>query len=591
MKHAVKDNTRKSDTPGIPAGAGLRSSFSIFIFLLVVRGMALGDLVVDPSGSGNYPTIQAAVDAAFAGDIISIKAGTYAELVRFPRSGTAQAPITLRPFGDGEVVVDGQDGRAEVCMAAQGVSYLSIKGLTLRGASLAGFYAEAPAAGITLEGLTIENIVHPQSGVGYGIYFYALPKEITNCHIRGCVIRHTSSDGILLYGRNLRTDIRNCLISFSGFQDGAWGHAVETVVWNEDGPHNGPSDITIEDNELANAWVQGIVTWNAKQLLFRRNHIHHCGATGIQIEDGTSGFVIEDNLSEWNQQHYSTETGIWVDDASDGIVRNNVILHNQVGIKVGKSGRIIVRNNIIQECRRENPQQGDNGGIYLLAYDGVDNRDTVVVQNTVSGVGTPGLLNLGFAVCQYDSARNLDALFLNNILTGVTDGYDYYWLSLGTLSDYNTVYNPNGIRVYLRRSESSWEDFRAASGQEEHSITADPLLEFPAEGFCSLPANSPAVDAGTPLTRTLAAGLGTALAVEDSRPFTDGFGLVKGDWIMIGGSAGARIAAVDHANGVLTLDRSLAWQAGDPVSLPYGGNAPDMGAVEFSPHGRPVSRP
>ena len=141
--------------------------------------------------------------------------------------------------------------------------------------------------------------------------------------------------------------------------------------------------ITITNNHLEQAITQGIMTWNVRQLLIRGNHLHHNGATGIQIEDGTTGFVVENNLCEWNQQGYSTETGIWIDDASEGVVQNNVMRHNQVGLKVSKCGHVIFRRNLIYENNRENTDHLHNGGVFLLAYDGISNVDTIFIHNTV----------------------------------------------------------------------------------------------------------------------------------------------------------------------------------------------------------------
>lgn len=57
------------------------------------------------SGTGTatrpFRTVQRGVDAARAGDTVSIHAGTYNGIVRVTRSGTATAPITITAAGDG----------------------------------------------------------------------------------------------------------------------------------------------------------------------------------------------------------------------------------------------------------------------------------------------------------------------------------------------------------------------------------------------------------------------------------------------------------------------------------------------------------
>jgi subtilisin-like proprotein convertase family protein len=54
-------------------------------------------------------TIQAAVDAAMAGDTILVRGGTYRETVTTPRSGTALARITIQNYENEVVTVNGTD--------------------------------------------------------------------------------------------------------------------------------------------------------------------------------------------------------------------------------------------------------------------------------------------------------------------------------------------------------------------------------------------------------------------------------------------------------------------------------------------------
>lgn len=56
-----------------------------------------------------FTTIQAALDAAWPGDVVEIPDGHYHENIVFPRSGTAAAPITLRAATGAHVIIDGAD--------------------------------------------------------------------------------------------------------------------------------------------------------------------------------------------------------------------------------------------------------------------------------------------------------------------------------------------------------------------------------------------------------------------------------------------------------------------------------------------------
>src|SRR3954454_1673410 len=56
-----------------------------------------------------FKTIQRAANAASAGDTVIVRAGTYRETVRVPRSGTAAAPITFQPYPNERVTISGAD--------------------------------------------------------------------------------------------------------------------------------------------------------------------------------------------------------------------------------------------------------------------------------------------------------------------------------------------------------------------------------------------------------------------------------------------------------------------------------------------------
>lgn len=99
---------------------------------------------------------------------------------------------------------------------------------------------------------------------------------------------------------------------------------------------------------------------------------------------------------------------------------------------------------------------------------------------------------------------------------------------------------------------------------------------------------SPCIDAGTPLTLAIGSGSGTALPVADGRYFFDGFGVEgeEGDWIAVGdGDKLARVERIElryYQADLLNLDREVSWADGTPVSLPWTGEAPDIGAYEHA---------
>ena len=96
-------------------------------------------------------------------------------------------------------------------------------------------------------------------------------------------------------------------------------------------------------------------------------------------------------------------------------------------------------------------------------------------------------------------------------------------------------------------------------------------------------AGSPLIDGGDFLTRTIGAGSGTALPLADVLYFSNGFGIegLLGDVIQLSGQSNrARIVAIDYAQKVLHLDRSLSWAANQGVGLSYEGAGPNIGVYE-----------
>lgn len=119
----------------------------------------------------------------------------------------------------------------------------------------------------------------------------------------------------------------------------------------------------------------------------------------------------------------------------------------------------------------------------------------------------------------------------------------------------------------------------------------NPLFVGESSGDFRIQAGSPAIDAGGFLARTTSAGAGTTISVNDAYYFSDGFGIVAGDRIIVGGNAEVNIVSVNYSTNTLVVNTSISWNTNDPVSLPYCGSAPDIGLHEFDEGGCLVSPP
>ncbi|MGI5820023.1 MAG: PKD domain-containing protein [Armatimonadota bacterium] len=120
------------------------------------------------------------------------------------------------------------------------------------------------------------------------------------------------------------------------------------------------------------------------------------------------------------------------------------------------------------------------------------------------------------------------------------------------------------------------------------TIAASPRFTDP-DAWEHVPAEgSPLIDAGTFLTSAVTEGAGLRLEVEDAQWFYDGFGIEgeRGDLIAVGSAENvARVVRTDYEADSLELDRPLSWSAGDPVSLPWAGEAPEIGVFEVGAEG------
>lgn len=507
-----------------------------------------------------WRTIQKAANTMGPGDTVLIRQGVYTEMVTPSHSGTEGSYITYSSYGSENVVIDAQNKTRESCIAVNGQKYLRFTGLTLIGAGSAAFLAMDNSEYLVLDGLTCQNS-------RFGIRLYGKVDPVSHITVRNSIASGNSKYGIFLYKRVYDSVIGpNNHVFSNGGEDQSYGIEIGT-----DYPGNqadGARRITVLGNEFNNNEVQGIRTWNAVNVLIQNNFCHHNGATGIQIEDGSENIIVEDNRCEYNAQTWEYETGIWIDSSKNVAVRRNNVRGNKIGLMVTFSSRVILRHNLITENNRGVPNVYNARGLNIKS----NSMDVVAVHNTLYKNGAPESTKGGVSIYEQSPA-----VFKNNILADTTAPYDL-WVDQDYTADYNAISNARSITVEWKGSRMTWDQYISASGQDVHSIHANPLFVAAETGDFRLSEASPCVNRGYFLTKTSASGSGRVVGVEDARYFTDGFGLAAGDLILVGRSAPATIMGVDYASNSITLDKDLSWNKGDGVSYAYTGTAPDIGA-------------
>lgn len=522
-----------------------------------------------------FQTISKAAKIAKAGDVVLIGAGIYHEDVKPIASGEPDKYIVYQSDQSGEVIIDAEDGKRPGCIEIEDKSFLQFIGLTVRGANST---QDWPRAGISITdgsdhiilnditaynnyfGIMVEGSEKPVSfitvknsktfgpgnvgNIHYGIFFYkkVQDSQILNNHVAYILPEEQS------YGIEIGTD-------FPGVQT------------------DGARRIVIAGNEVDHNESEGIHTWNAIGVLISGNYLHDNGATGIQIEDGSENIVVENNLSETNARKYEFEAGVWIDDSKNVVVRNNVLRSNKVGLIVTTSNRVIVHDNSIYLNNRGAENLDNAAG--LIVEDEVYNA--AVTHNTFykNGAGSASHAAVNFGLFN-PSCSNIT--FKNNIIAETVNPIDLLQDScVDFVSDFNDFFNTRPLAMEWNQKQMDWSTYLTANGQDSHSITVAPMFADPETFDFSLQSTSPVIGKGSVLTWTTSAGSGDTVSVTEAGYFSDGFGIGGGDPIVVGNSR-ANIIAVDYFNRSIRVDRSLSWNKNDPVSFPFVGSAPDMGA-------------
>jgi parallel beta-helix repeat protein len=518
-----------------------------------------------------WATIQKAATTLVAGDTVYIKAGTYAERVSPAHSGNPGQPIVFRNFAADLVTIDAENGARSQCIQVNNRSYLTFYGLTLTGATGGtGFEVNDGSSYLVLDHLTC-------TAHRIGIQLTGDVTPVSYLTVQNCTSTNNTHYGIFLDKKVYNSVIGpNNRFAYSGPETSSYGIEITT---DYPGVYaDGARYITVIGNEVDHNESQGLQTWNAGYVWILNNHWHDNGATGVQIEDGSRNVYIEGNLSENNAQTYEYETGMWVDDSVDVVVQNNTLLSNKIGLMITSTNGCIARYNTIALNNRGVPDTVNAAGIVVNN----SSNSITVVHNTLYRNSQSDSQRTGIAFGTNSAITN--AVVKNNILSETLSSRDFLVGNAPYSADYNLVYNTRALSIRWLGSSYTWANYLAASGQDAHSLTSNPLFVAAGTDF-HLQATSPAVDHGAFLTQTTSGGSGTLVPVADTKYFSAGLGLRLGDVVVIGANLPVTVTAVDAVASTLTIDHGVSWSAGDPVGYPYAGTQPDIGAYEYVPVG------
>jgi len=465
------------------------------------------------------------------GDTVYIREGTYVEVLRPGRSGTSGNAITYASYQGERAVITGVTDAVDL----RNRHYIVLDGLRIEDVQRYWVNMEGDDTSHSSTHNVIANCHMEGSRTGWaGIYMkYGIEwNRITGCTFIGVCGPNTQADAgpaDLLYCRG---GARYNLIEGNRFAYGSHqcldmqGTAAATS-WN-----------VIRNNEFTNPWHSSLaVDQNADWTLVEGNKIIDSGADYQANVCGS-----DRDRSMPRKDHKAIQLG-----SSNCVVRNNVLINNgQMSMSSYERARCL-RNRVYFNT-------------FYANFVGIETNTTEPVYGNIIKN------NVFFEQVQYDvyhwgddsSERNR---FVNNRFTGASL---YYYPDGATTLD-----------ALQAKYPQVWYD----------GITAAPAFVDASGRDLRLTSNSPLIDAGAFLTTTTSSGSGTLIPVQDAAYFYDGWSIPgeQGDLIQLEGQAQtARIVSIDYSNNRITVDRTLSWSAGQGVSLPYYGAAPDIGAFEYA---------
>ncbi len=260
----------------------------------------------------------------------------------------------------------------------------------------------------------------------------------------------------------------------------------------------GSSHITVSENTVTFAGqpmkgkkAAGIMVSGTTSSTLTGNTSDHNSDHGFYVQGGSSGNVLSHNEASWNAEGYQRNAnGIDVISPGNSVIGNVLHDNEDSGLQFYSGGD----DNLA--ALNVSYNNGDHG-IDNLNVTGGRLVGNTVFHNCTSGINVEG--TSGHYVVENNIAVD-NAVYpaYQGISCSRRGGNIGIWDSAPstTTVDHNLVHLSTGKTMYVFGSSfNSLAAMRAATGQEQHGIQADPGFAHPASGDLSLTEGSPGIDA------------------------------------------------------------------------------------------------
>jgi hypothetical protein len=457
----------------------------VSVAAIYCAGQATSTLYVSPSGNDSNPgtvarplkTIQHAANLAKPGTTVYIAGGIYCERLRITSGGSQEGGfVTFRSQPGERAILDGScltvaEGEDPLVELAN-VSFVRVQELEIRNLRTSDYRSVPWGIRVAGAGSHIEILqndvhhieqnssgrAHPGNGFGIGVYGTDAKMPISDLVIDGNQVHHLktgSSESLVVNGnvrgfriaRNVVHDNNNIGIDVIGFEHTAPDPAVDRA------------------------------------------------RDGVVSENRVYDITARTNPGEHNEPN---SDGIYVDGGTRILIERNVVHDVDFGIELasehldGDTSHVTARNNLVYSCHTS-----------AFAIGGYDLKrghtlDVAIVNNTIYKNDTWGTGN-GEFLTQFYMARNI---FKNNIVYVGEHGKLMTSRSgpIGSeptvVMDHNLYYFSGGPGAltgsFDAKAFAGFEQYLKQTGNDLHSVFADPQFADPSSGDFHLKPATPA---------------------------------------------------------------------------------------------------